>query len=57
MKISFKMKSREKDLATIVMPSIKMIVTVMSYVKTVTMANVATTASVAVIGVITSMAM
>ena len=51
------MKSREKDLATIVMPSIKMIVTVMSYVKTVTMANVATTATVAVIGVITSMAM
>ena len=51
------MKSREKDLATIVMPSIKMIVTVMSYVKTVTMANVATTASVAVIGVITSLAM
>ena len=50
------MKSRPKDLATIVMPSIKMIVTV-SYVKTVTMANVATTASVAVIGVITSRAM
>ena len=50
------MKSRTKDLATIVMPSIKMIVTV-SHVKTVTMANVATTATVAVIGMITYLAM